>query len=219
MTVIIQQSKIADFIVELANSDWPIQVRRFQVGTNPYAKEAAGARPDESGMMGPMSGFSSPDLSSSSFESSPSFESSSGFSGGPMGFAAAGPSLPNPYGQNLPPFAMAALGHPDLVRLDLCGVITMYRQPKEAIAAVDARKAAQAAEAPANAPATMPAAASQAAPVAPEQPSQPASADSIPAPTAAAAPDSAAAPASPPETAPGPASAPQNNPTTDPAIP
>jgi len=31
----------------------------------------------------------------------------------------------------LPEFAQAALNHPDLIQLDLCGVITMYRQPTE----------------------------------------------------------------------------------------
>jgi hypothetical protein len=37
---------------------------------------------------------------------------------------------------------MSALNHPDLVRLDVCGIITMYRQPKEILEAVAARKAA-----------------------------------------------------------------------------
>src|SRR5690606_32163531 len=36
LSVIIMQTKIPDFIVTLANSDWPVQVRRFQVGVNPY---------------------------------------------------------------------------------------------------------------------------------------------------------------------------------------
>jgi len=141
MSVIIQQTKIADFIVQLANSDWPVQVRRFQVGVNPYQTFQP--------MSGDAGGSMMPDFQ-------PSFssglggaggmdaEGGSGFGGGfNAGVYRSGekaPPRPNPYSTNLPRVAAEAMNHPDLVRLDLAGVITIYKQPVEILAAVEARK-------------------------------------------------------------------------------
>ncbi len=142
MSVIIQQNKIPDFIVQLANSDWPIQVRRFQVGANPYRTNQVQSSVD--GFQGGMNEFNLP-----------TFEGDAGGIGAPgdvspeSGFNPGvyasgdrtGTKRPNPYSANLPPFVTDALNHPDLVRLDLCGVITMYKQPKEVLAAVETRRA------------------------------------------------------------------------------
>jgi hypothetical protein len=146
MSVIIMQNKIPDFLVELANSDWPVQVRRFQVGVNPYRTTAPASE------MIPGSEYSSsPDMySGSSMESSsmPMSYSSPGMNA--TGMPMQGAARPNKYATNLPKFATDALNHPDLVQLDLCGIITMYKQPVEIMAAVETRKQAEAQKAAAS---------------------------------------------------------------------
>ncbi|SFJ46514.1 hypothetical protein [Planctomicrobium piriforme] len=143
MSVIIQQNKIADFLTELVNSDWPIQVRRFQVGVNPYR-----TAPAAEAMPGMSEGFMSPEMSMSGpgmgrFESSsPSMSGMPGMGGG-YGSGMPVANRANQFATNLPKFATEALNHPDLVKLDLCGIITMYKQPTEALAAVEARRAAE----------------------------------------------------------------------------
>jgi hypothetical protein len=211
MTVIIQQSKIGDFVVELANCPWPTRVVRFQMGANPYNTGKPGA-PNRG--YNPMSDYgSSSAFSSPAAETSGSFPDSSGGFGGGMPRTA---TVGNPFASNLPEFATAALQHPDLVRLDLCGVITMYRPPREALEAVEKRKAEQAAAAAAAAtvPATAPApaeapAADPAAPAAAPAPEngEPARPEGgAPASPGEAAP--AAAPATAAESSPASASAP-----------
>ena len=153
LSVIIQQSKIADFIVTLANSDWPVQVRRFQVGVNPYQVESLNitSSPGTSGMMGgSFEGRMSPPTLGVRGASNRSRGGGLGGSGGRreqfgMGTGNTRAGLENPYGENIPDFAMAALNNSDLVQMELCGVITMYKQPKEALAAVEARKQQEAA--------------------------------------------------------------------------
>lgn len=144
LSVIIQQTKIPDFITTLVNSDWPIQVRRFHVGENPYKQSQTGAInttsqrgfESESGFgLGGMSGGLG-SRGGFGLGSRPR-ERLSGTGRDPMASA-----LTNIYDSNLPEYAMSALNHPDLVRLDVCGIITMYRQPKEILEAVAARKAA-----------------------------------------------------------------------------
>jgi len=145
LSVIIMQNKIPDFVVELANSDWPVRVTRFNVGQNPYRQEtAAGGGNYMSGGFGnEFSGESSPEMS---------YEPGGFGSGGSGNFGGnqfGGPGLGGEFGPNgggnsgkvmaggmasgLPRHAQAALNHPDLVQLDLCGVITIYRQPTEVI--------------------------------------------------------------------------------------
>jgi len=153
LSVIIQQSKIADFIVTLANSDWPVQVRRFQVGANPYQMENTSitSGPGNSGIMGGNfeSRMSQPALGRGASNRP---RGGIGGSGGRreqfgMGGSNTRIGLQNYYGENVPDFAIAALNNPDLVQLELCGIITMYKQPKEALAAVEARKQQEAAAA------------------------------------------------------------------------
>lgn len=197
MSVIINQNKIPDFIVTLANSDWPVQVRRFQVGANPYRTQMTGPE----GMPGGMSEFSM-----SNIESGPSFtesgaESGSGFSLDGLTPGGRGGARPNPYATNLPDIAMKSLNHPDLVRLDLCGVITMYKQPTEVLAAVEARK--QAALEAQKAAAQQPEAAPAEPPAEPAPPADPEAGPATPAPAEGApATTDAATPAPTPETAP-----------------
>lgn len=141
LSVIIQQTKIPDFITTLVNSDWPIQVRRFQVGENPYRQSGPGTVGNT---------FSRGYEEESGFSGSGAFGRGSGIGMGSRlrgrtsgtGRDLSTSALVNIYDSNLPEYATASLNHPDLVRLDLCGVITMYRQPKEILEAVAARNAA-----------------------------------------------------------------------------
>lgn len=198
LSVIIMQNKIADFVVTLANSDWPVRVVRFQVGANPYRKEQPVG--DAAGPIGPFGGSSA----EPSGEYAPALEGSAPNLGmGPMsgGFGRRGPVAPNPFASNLPEFATAAMNHPDLVQLDLCGAITMYKQPKEIIAAVNERKAKAAQQPPA-------------VPAAPVGEAAPPAADPVP-PPAEAAP---ATPATPDGSAPAPEGA-TPPPAAAPAVP
>lgn len=138
MSVIILQDQIPNFIEELVNSPWPVRVERFHVGVNPYRTEPSPIQP-----IGPSSlgrGFGGMDQSAMPFGGPGSSgprpgRGFRGMSSNPFeGFGRGGQSRRT--GQNLPPYATAALNHPDLVQLDLCGVITMYKQPTEALQAL-----------------------------------------------------------------------------------
>ncbi|TWT57549.1 hypothetical protein KOR42_09100 [Thalassoglobus neptunius] len=142
MSVIIMQSKIPDFIVELANSEWPIRVTRFHVGKNPYFSEAgAGAQMYGSpmGMMGGYGGEGDYDGDESYGGGyAGSYGGSYGGGFGSLGAGGQGAGIPGVgnLSSNLPAYATAAMNHPDLVQLDLCGVITMFKQPQEIIDAL-----------------------------------------------------------------------------------
>ena len=128
MSVIIMQNKIPDFVVELVNSNWPVRVVRFQVGENPYASKQL-ASP-----YGAQPGYGNDLYSGADAFEIPDFEMETalpGFGGAsPDGLQGGGVG---PLATNLPPEATGAMNHPDLVRLDLCGVITMYKQPLETL--------------------------------------------------------------------------------------
>lgn len=149
LSVIIAQNKIPDFLVELANSPWPVRIVRFHVGENPYGDRARVGR----GGTGMNPGFDDMDSggSFSDFETGGvgGFGSGGFGAGRDIGGATGRDGIPA-FAQGLPPYATAALQHPDLVQLDLCGVITIYKQPKETIEKLAAR--AQAAEAQSAAP-------------------------------------------------------------------
>ena len=145
LSVIINQTKMVDFLTALSNSEWPTQVTRFHFGKNPYggpdpftARGVAsnvGARPnvfgeddDAKGQRGgrglgrppgpPMQGGGG------------GFGRGGGFGGGfGGGRPGAAPAAGN---TGYPPDALL---HPDLVQLDLTGLITIYRQPKSEIPA------------------------------------------------------------------------------------
>ncbi|MEZ5940084.1 MAG: hypothetical protein R3C18_01750 [Planctomycetaceae bacterium] len=143
LSVVMMEKKLPDFIVELANSPWPVKIVRFHVGPNPYAqKELPGAS----------SGYGPADYGPGPTEFSgiadPSFETSGSPEYGAIpgglegdGFAMSGfggatqankfsANLKAKYQSNLPPFARASMNHPDLVTVHICGIITIYKQPQ-----------------------------------------------------------------------------------------
>ncbi len=156
LSVIINQNKLVDFLVALSNSEWPVRVVRFHFGKNPFAVDpftqagATGGTGSNMGLSmmmrgspGGQGGFGSGNPGATPF-TNPAYTGS-----GPAGSGAA-PGTVEVY-------PLDALQQPDLVQLDLLGLITMYRQPKEEIAALEAAAAgkapapeATAAEAPAG---------------------------------------------------------------------
>lgn len=127
MSVIILQERMPDFLVELANSDWPIRVVRFQVGMNPYRQENR-----LMGMQNMLSGEGAYESAGGGYGASGGSPFGGGSMGGAMEGGLGGPkSAFGGLANGLPEFAQAALNHPDLIQLDLCGVITMYKQPTE----------------------------------------------------------------------------------------
>lgn len=136
LSVILMQDKIPDFLVELANSEWPVRVTRFHVGKNPYYTES---RPANYGTGFPGAGFGVDSFPGEDMEDLYSGMASGGE--GALGGIGGnqGPSIPGVGGltNNLPTFASAAMQHPNLVQVDLCGVITMYKQPQTIIDALE----------------------------------------------------------------------------------
>ena len=135
LSVIIQQNKMVDFLVALSNSEWPIRVVRFHFGKNPYGKDPFAKSAGSGGMGGgypgmvganPNAGGGESPFGSSGVGSPIDYGGSqgggamSGMMGGMTGGGAAGTT-------GYPP---TALEHPDLVQLDLAGLITMYNQPE-----------------------------------------------------------------------------------------
>jgi hypothetical protein len=170
MSVLIDQKKIADFLVELSNADWPIRIVRFNVGPNPggtgvnsgYTPGLAGGKDramdeDEAGMtsmlganfggavnFGGGANFGQPGAGAFG---DPTTGAGSGFTDDlftnpltaadetdPRGMGLAGGAYgPSPMvrGDQI----QSLFTHPDLVQLDLCGVITMYNPPDAALIA------------------------------------------------------------------------------------
>lgn len=163
LSVIINQNKMVDFLVALSNSEWPIRVVRFHFGKNPYAADpfnsagGGGAGGGGAGGMqsmgfglgggGGISGLALPDQGSNGSGLG------STMSGGQFGEAGGA-------GANTGYDAAKALQHPDLVQLDLAGLVTMYRQPEsetpegETPAAEGATPEEKSEETPADAAAT-----------------------------------------------------------------
>lgn len=135
LSVIINQKNLVDFLVALSNSDWSVRVVRFHFGKNPYAPDPfTTVRGGSSGLAAFGMGGRSPsgytaDSAGSSQPNYPSLESdgnSGDLPGTPMSNA------------GTTGYPVDALQHPDLVQLDLAGLITMYRQPPEVKAALEA---------------------------------------------------------------------------------
>ena len=134
LSVIINQKNLVDFLVALSNSDWSVRVVRFHFGKNPYATDpftavrggAGNASPF--GMGGRPTGGYTADPAGSGQSSFPGLETdmnSGEMAGNPMGMA------------GTTGYPVDALQHPDLVQLDLAGLITLYRQPPAVIAALE----------------------------------------------------------------------------------
>ena len=141
LSVLIDQKKIADFLVELSNADWPIRIVRFHVGPNPEKPGAA----TSGGMMDLYGGMDPSMAPMPAMEAGPAFDA---FDPGAFdAYADAGAAPQNQMGPSrmVTTEQMAGLfTHPDLVQLDLCGVITFYNPPKpELLAAVQAKREAR----------------------------------------------------------------------------
>lgn len=136
LSVLIDQKKIADFLVELSNADWPIRIVRFHVGPNPEKQGSATGVMDQYSTMYPGSSSEMPAMEAPTFDA---FD--------PGAFDAyAEPGADTQMQMGPSPLVtseqMAGLfTHPDLVQLDVCGVITFYNPPKpDLLAAVQAQR-------------------------------------------------------------------------------
>jgi hypothetical protein len=138
LSVIINQQKIPDFLVHLCESAWPTKVLKFQMGPNPYRKDGASAAM----MGGYMPGFEGSGGAYGesgggygNFGGLSSMGSSAGMSEGMMGMGMGGFGMvaANRYPGGPPQFAFSprdpfngSLNQPDLVQLDIAGIITFY---------------------------------------------------------------------------------------------
>jgi hypothetical protein len=132
LSLLIDQKRIPDFLVELSNADWPIRIVRFHVGPNPEKPGSAGTMMDSytGGYEGEVSAEGA-DLGYDAFD--PAAFSDPTLMAEPMSDMQVGPSPLVTSEQ------MAGLfTHPDLVQLDVCGIITFYKEPvAEVLAAVE----------------------------------------------------------------------------------
>lgn len=152
LSVIINQNKMVDFLVALANSEWPVQVTRFHFGKNPYGgpdpftvrgvtNNMAAGRPGafgdddddrfgrgRGGMSRPMNVPTRPVQGGDGGFGLGG--GGGGFTRGRVGGGGFSGSAPAPGNTGYPPDALL---QPDLVQLDLTGLITIYRQPKSEI--------------------------------------------------------------------------------------
>jgi hypothetical protein len=129
LSVLIDQRKIADFLIELTNSDWPIRIGRFHVGPNPHASKTRSTYGPMSPLAGGEGSFGAEveaqmemmqaAMGGNSFEGGMD-EMEGGF--GPPTLTLTGP-------------AVDLLQHHDLVQLDLVGYITFYKSPAEDVLA------------------------------------------------------------------------------------
>jgi hypothetical protein len=246
LSVIINQQRIPDFLVYLCESAWPTKIQRFQMGPNPYRTDlrqntgmgAMGMGGESSAAAGEaMPGFGN--FGSSAIEN---MAMGMGMGMGMGGFAPAAnryPGGPPQFARTIKDPFNGSLNNPDLVQLDIAGIITFYvssvaAAETDAEAAVDTPSApggeeellkeaaaeAAAQKTPAAAPTDGSAPAATTTPAAPAAetpattpPAAPAPAATPPAADATTPPPAEAAPAQPPAAAP-PAAAPPTAPGT-----
>ena len=123
LEVLIDQTKIADFLVELSNAEWPIRIVRFHVGPNPETGTG------QSGLLGGDLNAAFPDLAAPG-------PAGAGVPGLDSGDAFAPPGRNYGPGQMLSQDEFAGLlTHPDLVQLAVAGAITFYHPPSEELLA------------------------------------------------------------------------------------
>jgi len=253
LSVIVNQQRIPDFLVNLCESAWPTKVLRFQMGPNPYKKEVTGGMagmgydPYGAGaLMGESAGAYGGGMPMNIGGSMA--EMAMGMGGMGMGGMSSVSRYPGgpPTFTNTPkdPFN-GSLNNPDLVQLDIAGIITFYVSSEAAAEAgapaVDTPSApggdASLLTPPADgSTATPPAAAAPADGAAPATPSAettppatPPAGNAAPAtPPATTTPPAAESPATPPAGAPAadapaatapPAAAPATPPPAEPAPP
>jgi hypothetical protein len=146
LSVIINQQRIPDFLVHLCESAWPTKVLRFQMGPNPYRKDVAAGMMSMGGMGG--MGY---DPAGSGYGESSGAYTGGGMGGGfgrggfgsgmgeadmmgMMGMGGLGSVMSAARFPGGPPqFAFGpkdpfsgSLNQPDLVQLDIAGIITFY---------------------------------------------------------------------------------------------
>jgi len=180
LSVIINQDKLVDFLVALSNSEWPVRIVRFHFGKNPYGgPDPFAAHGVSSGFPGGGGGFGMDDDGERKgnrgggrgvrpMNRMPADDGGGGFGlgrgGGSGGMSPrlGGAGVTQAASTGYPPDALL---QPDLVQLDLAGLITIYRQPKEEIPAEGEVPAAgetpaeESADVPADAVTTEPSAA------------------------------------------------------------
>jgi hypothetical protein len=188
MSVLIDQKKIADFLVELSNADWPIRIVRFNVGPNGgttggYSQPGymtgamgggGGGRMEDDDDLGSMLGGRGALGGEGMFGAlgGGGFGGATGTAGGgfsddlftsPLGGGNGDEDDPRGMGAGASAYGPSPMvrgdqiqslfTHPDLVQLDVCGVITMYKPPEAALYAAVTGKTAPDAAAAAAAPA------------------------------------------------------------------
>jgi len=152
LSVIINQNKLVDFLVTLSNSEWPIRVVRFHFGKNPYTTDPfTASRGGAAGGGGSGAGrFGAGGAGMAGMQRMRGGAAAPGMANdGESGFAGLGKGMGARGGRQMPGSSMTggrgnaastgypedALQQPDLVQLDLAGLITIYRQPKEEVPA------------------------------------------------------------------------------------
>jgi hypothetical protein len=153
LSVVMQQSRIPDFMVELTGSKWPIRVVRFQMGPNPDFKDPTGGMgygagdlaEAGSGGFGRGGGHAGSRNSSAMAAASgggtlglgaATMSSRSGMMSMMMGGGARGGRTRQPgaglafIGTATDPFA-GTLNSPELVQVDIAGIITFYMRTKD----------------------------------------------------------------------------------------
>jgi hypothetical protein len=226
LSVIINQQRIPDFLVYLCEGAWPTKVLRFQMGPNPYRKEVAAGM----GMMGMGAGMMDtagmPESSAGAYGGGYGGASSYGGMGleslgmdmGAMGMGGMGAPAANRYPGGPPSFTFTptdpfsgSLNNPDLVQLDIAGIITFYVPPDAADTPAVDTPSAPGGDAELLKEAAVEAAAAAATPAATSTTPMPPATDAAP----AATPPAADATTTPPATSTPPA----ETPAVPPAVP
>jgi hypothetical protein len=151
MSVLILQDSIPAFLTELSSAPWPIRIGRFQIGPNPHAPRAqTGSNRFGGGFAG--GGFGGGGFGGGSYGGGDYGEEGSSYGGGSYGGggygggggfggfgmgAATALELPA-YMKMATSIDPALRADPDLVQMDLCGIITMYNpQTDDSVDVVD----------------------------------------------------------------------------------
>lgn len=126
MSVIILQDRIPDFLAELSSSPWPIRIGRFHIGENPYAEKQRGTRGGGGfgsgmGMDAGYEDYMTEDYGGGGMLGGFGMGGFGGMGGGPRATLKLPDYMKMP--SSIPPELRS---HPDLVQMDLCGIITMY---------------------------------------------------------------------------------------------
>ncbi len=135
MSVIVDQTKFPEFLVELCNSDWPIEIVRFNIGPNPnYVSPMLAGRSGvmggygggNGGSNGPMGGIPMGNRPSSGARPPMSSGGPMIRTTGPMGGSSGPMGGVDGAGRRQTHESFGALESSNLVQLDLLGLITIF---------------------------------------------------------------------------------------------